>query len=386
MVIASVMTIQHYFAANYPTSIYEGSFCDINSFFNCDSSAFSMISEIAGVPLGYGGVIIGVLVCLGAIFPSAAFEKTNQALSTLNIIGVISLFLFSVFYLGSLCLLCAGYYVSSLVSFLLFLRYGTGRNGVAWFSSFFQPSFKYLATIAVFALAGAYCMALYHDARREAQSGGVAARIVKQYFSLPQVELPSIVSPYWSVRSTESFEEAPIQVIEYADFLCSDCLFLFNQLKDLKNEFDGKINIAFQFFPLEADCNQVVEKDKHPGACELSYIAAAEPDRFAEIHDEIFSNFESAKDPQWREDLASRYGVSSSDIESVKPLVHSILETGKEYEKTSEQYAFGIRSTPTLIINGRMIIGTLPQEQLRAIFQALLDEDAGNRRFLENWE
>jgi hypothetical protein len=33
-----------------------------------------------------------------------------------------------------------------------------------------------------------------------------------------------------------------------------------------------------------------------------------------------------------------------------------------------------------------MIIGTLPDYQLRAIFQALIEErETGSRRFLENW-
>jgi hypothetical protein len=40
-----------------------------------------------------------------------------------------------------------------------------------------------------------------------------------------------------------------------------------------------------------------------------------------------------------------------------------------------------------MIINNRMIIGTLPYGQLRAIFQALVDEaESRDRRFMENWE
>src|SRR5690242_4635238 len=74
MVGASVLTIQHYFAANYPASIYQGSFCDINAFFNCNSAAFSSISAVAGVPLGYFGVMVGALAALGALFPSEPFE------------------------------------------------------------------------------------------------------------------------------------------------------------------------------------------------------------------------------------------------------------------------------------------------------------------------
>ena len=33
MIVASLMTIEHYFAANFPETIFEGSFCDINAFF-----------------------------------------------------------------------------------------------------------------------------------------------------------------------------------------------------------------------------------------------------------------------------------------------------------------------------------------------------------------
>ena len=39
-----------------------------------------------------------------------------------------------------------------------------------------------------------------------------------------------------------------------------------------------------------------------------------------------------------------------------------------------------------MIINNRMIIGTLSCEQLRAIFQALVNEhDRGDDTFMEHW-
>ncbi len=63
------------------------------------------------MPLAYFGVMVGGLVGLGAVFPSAALERTNRAIALLNVIGVIGLFLYSVAYLRSLCLLCTGYYV-----------------------------------------------------------------------------------------------------------------------------------------------------------------------------------------------------------------------------------------------------------------------------------
>jgi len=380
MIAASVLTIQHFFNANFPESIFRGSFCDINAFFNCDSSAYSPIAHFHGVPMGYFGLFAGLLVVLGTLFPSPAFERTNRFLSFFNALGVIGLFFYSVFFLKSLCLLCTGYYVFSLFSFFLFWRYGLGRG---------FPSVKLLAVCGLLALAGASGFQRFYEAKKEAQLGGVAMKVVKEYYSLAEVQNPSFISPFWTARAGERFEDAPIRVVEYSDLLCPDCLFLYKQLKQLEKEYQGKVNIAFQFFPLEAKCNTVVEKDLHPGACDLSLMAAYDPAKFKAIHDEIFDNFQRAKSPEWRVQLARKYGVEAALTDTaVRDLVQRIINTGAEYEKTSDRYAHGIRSTPTMIINNRMVIGTLPYAHLKAIFESLLSEggQAGEAgRFLENW-
>ena len=381
MIAASFLTLQHFYSANFPASIFEGSFCDINAFFNCTGSAFSKIAHYQGVPLGWFGLALGVLVVLGTLFASKALERTNKALSFLNALGVLALLGYSLFVLKSLCLLCTGYYVFSLLSFFLFWKFGLRG---AWF-----PNLKVLAVFGLLTLAGAYGFHLYFRAMTDAQSGGVAARVVKEYYRLEKVPDPSFISPFMIAQATDRFQDAPIRVIEYADFLCPDCLFMHEQLIRLKAEFAGKINIAFQFFPLDA-CNEVVAQkaNRHPGACDLSYIAAHDPGKFIEIYNDIFSHFLEARDPQWRIDLARRYGVEAALTDpNTKDLVHRIMNTGREYGKTSDQFAHGIRSTPTLIVNNRMIIGTLPYGQMRAIFEALLEESGqtGDKRFLENW-
>jgi uncharacterized membrane protein/thiol-disulfide isomerase/thioredoxin len=385
MMAASLLTISHYFLANFPESIFEGSFCDISTFLNCDSSAFSAISQVMGIPIGYFGLIIGGLVALGALFPSNRFERTNAFIALVNVLGVLSLFFYAVFVSHSLCLLCIGYYIFSILSFVLFWRFGIGQGEGRFPGRFFRPSIKMLTTFACITLLGAYGMINYHTAREKVRES-LADKIVKQFYELPVVNDPSFLSPFWTVRSTGYFEDAPIRVIEFSDFLCPDCLFLTQQFNKLKEEFAGKINIAFQFFPLEASCNIVVDKDLHPGACELAYIAAYDPSKFVAIHDELFANFNAARDPEWRRELAVRYGVEDALTDpATKDMVSTIVQTGIEYEKTSDVYAYGIRSTPTMIINGRMIIGTLPYEHMRAIFRALVDESEGGKKFLENW-
>jgi protein-disulfide isomerase len=160
-------------------------------------------------------------------------------------------------------------------------------------------------------------------------------------------------------------------------------------MEKLKKKFAGQINVVAQFFPLDGACNTVVPEkaNLHPGACELAYIAAGNPARFAEIHDEIWANFTSRKDPAWRAALAKKYGTEGAANDPVlRELVKKIIDTGAEYEKTSDKFSHGIRSTPTMIINNRMIIGTLPYQHLKAIFQALVDErESGGRKFIENW-
>ena len=329
---------------------------------------------------------MGALVALGALFPSETFERTNGFIALFNVLGVVSLFLYTVFVLGSLCFLCSGYYLFSILSFFLFWKYGLGREKNRILMPDIRPSFKMLVTFAVIAALGGYGMMAFHAAKVDAKQA-VSMRIVKQFYELPEVGDPTFISPYWTIRSTEDFYAAPIRIVEFVDFLCPDCLFLEDQLKRFSEEFPGMMNVAFQFFPLEAKCNSVVEeKDLHPGACDLTYLAAYDPAQFMVLHDEIFANFNQARQPEWREEFARRHGIEAAlEDPYTKDLVQTIINTGTEYDQTSDQYTYGIRSTPTMIINGRMVIGTLPDEHMREIFLALIEEQQGGNRFIENW-
>jgi len=389
VVFSAFLSLRHFFTANFPTSIYAGSFCDISRFFNCDSSAYSYIAQIFGVPLGYFGMAVGMASLMGILFPSLGFERTNKFLNFFNVLGIIGLILISIFILKSVCFLCVAYYIFSFLNFLLYYKYGIdSRRG--FIKQHLQPSFRHLVGIGLLTLMGAVGMYAYHQAKIEAQGGGVANKIVQQYFSLPKVKNPSIISPYYTIQATKDFESAPIRIVEYADFQCPDCLKLRNDLEDLKKDFGDKMNVAFQFFPLDGKCNNVVDKDKHPQSCALSYIAAHDPSKFLAIHDEIFDNLRKTRSDEWVENLAKKYGVEEAFTdEKTKKIVHDIINTGKEYKPTSDRYKYGIRSTPTMILNERMIIGTLPKVQLRAIFNAILKKEKKGKdelpEFIEDW-
>jgi hypothetical protein len=116
-------------------------------------------------------------------------------------------------------------------------------------------------------------------------------------------------------------------------------------------------------------------------------MAAFDPEKFEIIHDEIWDAWPEPRDPEWRQELARRHGVEAglTDPET-QALVQRMIQTGKEYEQTSDEFSYGIRSTPTMILNGRMIIGTLPYEQLKAIVEAIIAQVEGGDRFIESWE
>ena len=389
VILSAFLSLRHFFVANFPSSIFEGSFCDISRFFNCDNSAYSFIAQIFGIPLGYFGIAVGMASLMGILFPSTAFERTNKFLNFFNVLGIISLIFISVFILGSVCFYCMAYYIFSFLNFFLYYKYGVDSKE-GFIKQHLHPSVRHLFGIGLLTLIGAVNIFAYHQAKIEAQGGGVANRIVQQYFSLPKVKNPSIISPYYTIQATKDFQSAPIRIVEYADFQCPDCLKLMNDLEDLKKDFGDKMNVVFQFFPLDGKCNTVVDKDKHPQSCALSYIAAHDPGKFLAIHDEIFDNLRSTRSDEWVKDLAQKYGVEDAlTDERTKKIVHDIINTGKEYNPTSDRYRYGIRSTPTMIINERMVIGTLPKVQLRAIFKAILDKEKKGKDersgFIEDW-
>ncbi len=385
----AAVTMRHFYEARFPASIAAAAACQADSFFNCANTALAPIAAIAHVPIGFFGFMVGALLLLGALFPSERLERANAVLALLNGVLALALLVYSIGVLRTLCFTCSGYSLLAIASAGLFLpTFRAGEDGRWPLPALLRAAAGPLAVLGLFTLVGGYAVRQYWDARTQARTGDAAAKVVHQYFALDTVKMPSVLSPYWIIRSTQRFEDAPIQIVEYSDLLCPDCRFFAEQMKRLEPEFKGQINLVFQPFPLEAKCNDVVDKDKHPGACDMTYVASYRPELFGRIHDEIFAHQDEAKkSAAWRAALARRYGLEAALTDSATHArVRELIRTGAEYEKTSDQYAHGIRSTPTLIVNGRMIIGTLPDEQMRAILQAVRDQRLGRgKRFIENW-
>jgi protein-disulfide isomerase/uncharacterized membrane protein len=354
MVGVSIYLTTHFYETLYPTQLGgAGSLCNLSNFFNCDAATYSKLAHIAGIPTAFFGVIVGLLFIFTALMPSQNMEKTANAFSKYNFIGCIFLFIFSLGALGSLCPFCTVYYVLSGIAFFL-LRNG-GIN--TWL-----PDFKVTGVWGSVLLIGAFLL-YQHTSSKEDMRSKLNVSIVKQYNTMGSLGDPSQESPFKIHSATAAFSEAPIRISVFSDFECPFCKVVAEQMHELVRRYPGKINIQYFFFPLDAKCNSNVKGRFHENACDAAYLAACDEKKFAEVHDKIFAGQDKLKSGVLA-DIAKEYGLESCIADEANK--------NKVITAINGATQFNIKSTPTIILNGKKIEGTIPNGQFFAIFDDIL--------------
>jgi protein-disulfide isomerase/uncharacterized membrane protein len=349
MVGFSLYLTQHYFDLKFPTGLESKSLCNVNSFFNCDKTTMSTFGNIAGVPISVFGAIIGALTLIGLIFKNEDFESTMYFTITVNFIGCVVLFCYSLFVLHGLCPFCTLYYIVSGLTFLLFFK----KSGSM------KPAPGYLVSFAIAVIAISALVKMNVDTKMKAKNE-VASDVIKQYYSLPDLGAPKMTSDYKIATAAN----APIKMVIFSDFECPACRALSEMMPQIVARYEGKIDIQYFFYPLDNSCNPSMERPLHQYACKAAFAASCMPTAdFSKVHDEIFhnqDNFES--------------GYVDKFIKENK------LETCVNDPKTKEKVValikaadpFNIRSTPSYLINGVKIEGALPPDQMFAIMDEIL--------------
>lgn len=350
----SLYLTNHYYEVNFPTGLNEGSLCDINSYFNCDASTNSVISNIAGIPLSVFGLLFSLNILISCIFPSENYERFNHLLSKVNAVGCIGLLIFTVTVLGSLCPFCSIYWVASILIALLYHKKGLEIGG---------PDIQTLGitTGLSLVLIGGYAWSINKKEKKQLR---MTSALINQFRGLPAVKEPS--SPHKIYMSTEKFEDAPLRISMFSDFQCPACKGVSDILPDLKERYKGKLNIQYLFYPLDQNCNPSMKRQLHPLACKAAYLSHCSGEKFDKVHDEIFLE-QRALTTKWIEDKAKELGVTEClDSEGAKNIVTNHIKTGDELK---------VSSTPTLIINGKKIAGGLPLNQFIMLFDAILKQN-----------
>lgn len=354
MIGVSIYLSTHFYNTLYPTQLGEASgLCNLSSFFNCDAATYSKVAAVAGVPTAFFGIIIGLLFLFSSLMPSEAMEKTASAFSKYNFIGCVILFIFSITVLGSLCPFCTLYYVLSGLACFLIWKYGIN----SW-----KPDLKITGIWGAILIAGGFLMHQTTAGKEDVRSK-LNTSIVQQFNTMGSLGDPTQESPYKIHMSTPTFAEAPIRITVFSDFECPFCKVVAEQMPELIRRYPGKINIQYFFYPLDAKCNSNVKGRFHENACDAAYLAACDEKKFAEVHDEIFANQDKLKAGALQ-DLAKKHGLDSCIAdEANKNKVIAAINGATQYN---------IKSTPTIILNGKKIEGTIPNGQFFAIFESIL--------------
>ena len=151
--------------------------------------------------------------------------------------------------------------------------------------------------------------------------------------------------------------DAPIKVVEFADFMCPGCRAASVALKEYFAQAKGDISLTFKNFPLEKSCNPGIGQGIHVGACELALgaICASELGVFWPYHDRIFSRAWEVATRQDVIDNGVAVGMNKAKLEAclASPEAKSKLAI-----QIKEGFETVVQVTPTLVVNGRKLNAT----------------------------
>jgi protein-disulfide isomerase/uncharacterized membrane protein len=161
--------------------------------------------------------------------------------------------------------------------------------------------------------------------------------------------------------------DAPVQVVEFSDFLCPFCRNLASAFAGFMPGSQGRVAIFFKQYPLDQDCNPAVSRTVHEGACELALgaICAHEQGKFWPYHDRVFSQ------PPENPNAEAVVGVASSaglDGNALRSCLSSSAAKEKLARDIQEARGLQINATPTVYINGKKL------EQIPAFLKAVESE------------
>jgi protein-disulfide isomerase len=153
-------------------------------------------------------------------------------------------------------------------------------------------------------------------------------------------------------------ESAPVTIAVYDDFECPYCAKLVPLLKQVVNKYPGRVKLAFKNFPLS--------NHRNARNAALTALAADRQGKFWEVHDLLFENHKSLN-PKKIDDLAAQTGLDMEQLKKDRadPQLNALI-TGD----INEGSAIGVRGTPTVFINGRLL-----QERSMAGFSRLIEEE-----------
>jgi glutaredoxin len=135
---------------------------------------------------------------------------------------------------------------------------------------------------------------------------------------------------------------APVTLVVFSDFECPHCAAASGLLREIVEESEGRVRLAYRNFPLS--------RNKVSALAAVAGLAAHRQNKFWQLHDLMFAN-RSRLDNEVILNLAEDAGLDVDQFE--EDLLDPALEARVRADQ-EEGERLGVRGTPTIFVNGRL--------------------------------
>jgi protein-disulfide isomerase/uncharacterized membrane protein len=336
------------------------SFCNVSQNVNCDAVLASPYGRFLEIPVPVWAI---AAFGLGAALALPGALGMGSGLADLALVVVASSSLgFTLFMvaiaalkLKALCLLCLATYVVvaawAIVVFPFAARFPSvgrwlGRRATAYAAALLGL----LAAVS----AGAWSASRVPPALENVQAiCETDPRFCEYYREQPVSAAGTVVG---SDPHAKGAADAPITIVEFSDFQCPACGQAFRDLHDLVAR-RRDVRLVFRHFPLDERCNAEIARGVHPMGCLAACAAecAGQQGKFWEYHDLLFQNQAALA----RDSLFAFARDNGLDIARFRTCLDDPATLDLVRDDVRAGSALGIKSTPTIFINGRRIEGAL---------------------------
>lgn len=183
--------------------------------------------------------------------------------------------------------------------------------------------------------------------------------VVKLGFPPPQfvTELDDGVSP------ARGATKPVVTIVEFSDFACPYCSEVQPALKQVLENYGRDVRLVFKHLPSEGHRNSL-------SAARAAYCAG-EQDRFWQFHDALFAARKLS--PDVFEKIAGELGLGKELFRACLSSEHSRSALVKDIETAR---LFRIESTPSFIVNGKLIKGAVSFADFQKIIERELGQSA----------
>lgn len=154
---------------------------------------------------------------------------------------------------------------------------------------------------------------------------------------------------------------AKVTVVEFLDFQCQGCGGYFPVLKQMREEFKGKIKFVARQFPL-------VEIHQYALGAAIASVCAQRQNKFFEYGDMLFQNQQYLR----RSDLEKYAEEMKLDTAAFNACLDDPTAKAQVISDRKSGELIGVKFTPSIYINGKLMEELVSPEELRKLINTEL--------------